>query len=408
MYIGLNDKDISTHAPRTGSDLRRDHGNRPRRDFNPRSPHGERPTAVATVLPSKLFQPTLPARGATQPTSVYIWRYGHFNPRSPHGERPRAFFSSSTALSISTHAPRTGSDQRRLFRLRHFIISTHAPRTGSDKADHTFRYVWLHFNPRSPHGERPRRSAKVKKANSISTHAPRTGSDARCDALPIADGISTHAPRTGSDFRRFRRVLPLGISTHAPRTGSDCTAQGLHDAPQTFQPTLPARGATRSVACSACDILYFNPRSPHGERHALGEMMENYKDFNPRSPHGERLLSALIVPLSAISTHAPRTGSDNSIIDGITGSIEFQPTLPARGATLLLRQWRFRWRRFQPTLPARGATANGYLPSNVMVIFQPTLPARGATKLTSQFKWSLPISTHAPRTGSDGLACNIR
>ena len=36
-------------------------------NFNPRSPHGERPTSVATVLPSTLFQSTLPARGATRP-----------------------------------------------------------------------------------------------------------------------------------------------------------------------------------------------------------------------------------------------------------------------------------------------------------------------------------------------------
>ena len=59
------DKVISIHAPRTGSDalsstafcLRR-------QDFNPRSPHGERP----------LY-------GGQQ------HRPKHFNPRSPHGER---------------------------------------------------------------------------------------------------------------------------------------------------------------------------------------------------------------------------------------------------------------------------------------------------------------------------------
>ena len=55
------------------------------------------------------------------------------------------------------------------------------------------------------------------------------------------------------------------ISTHAPRTGSDL-GENLTADSVTFQPTLPARGAT--VTCYLhgkvrCD---FNPRSPHGER----------------------------------------------------------------------------------------------------------------------------------------------
>ena len=56
-----------------------------------------------------LFQPTLPARGATKIAQVY-----------PELE------------SISTHAPRTGSDTEFLSAPRDREISTHAPRTGSD------------------------------------------------------------------------------------------------------------------------------------------------------------------------------------------------------------------------------------------------------------------------------------
>ena len=33
-----------------------------------------------------------------------------------------------------------------------------------------------------------------------------------------------------------------------------------------FQSTLPARGATFSLPSMACWMMYFNPRSPHGER----------------------------------------------------------------------------------------------------------------------------------------------
>ena len=38
--------------------------------------------------------------------------------------------------------------------------------------------------------------------------------------------------------------VPL-ISTHAPRTGSDFFAPVVLDATERFQPTLPARGATK-------------------------------------------------------------------------------------------------------------------------------------------------------------------
>ena len=78
---------ISTHAPRTGSDCK----------------------PVEQEFLNLLFQPTLPARGAT---AEYLSAIAH--------------------RSISTHAPRTGSD---------------------NQPGHDARLAG-HFNPRSPHGER--------------------------------------------------------------------------------------------------------------------------------------------------------------------------------------------------------------------------------------------------------------
>ena len=56
-------------------------------DFNPRSPHGERRAGITRKQAEKAFQPTLPARGATN-----------------------AFMQKWENVNISTHAPRTGSD----------------------------------------------------------------------------------------------------------------------------------------------------------------------------------------------------------------------------------------------------------------------------------------------------------
>ena len=81
----------------------------------------------------------------------------YFNPRSPHGERPCGSSTLAGWGAISTHAPRTGSDECRAFLL--FL--------------HRF-----YFNPRSPHGERPRGLRGFPPCPAISTHAPRTGSDA--------------------------------------------------------------------------------------------------------------------------------------------------------------------------------------------------------------------------------------
>ena len=129
------------------------------------------------------------------------------------------------------------------------------------------------------------------------------------------------------------------ISIHAPRTGSD-----------------------RVILLKMTFCLYFNPRSPHGERrrHRL-ELLRPHDDFNPRSPHGERR-RVTIFPQSgqvfqstlpargatiggrgsnrnaSISIHAPRTGSDITDKETLLENAKFQSTLPARGATL--RQYR--------------------------------------------------------------------
>ena len=147
---------------------------------------------------------------------------------------------------------------------------------------------------------------------------------------------------------------------------------------------------------------YFNPRSPHGERHgvncrnaALDEISihaprtgsdRSYSgacalrtNFNPRSPHGERQQPQRAeIILGDISIHAPRTGSDRYITADFNRFAHFNPRSP-HGERPTLPPWkRHESRRFQSTLPARGATLADVVP----------VP-------------QLRISIHAPRTGSD-------
>ena len=212
---------ISIHAPRTGSDFSSSRIVLISSNFNPRSPHGERPATPNAIVSMVTFQSTLPARGATQ-SSTFITHlsafqstlpargatrfsmladttFKHFNPRSPHGERQQTVWKHS--------------DIRR------------------------------NFNPRSPHGERPRQYIAILAECAFQSTLPARGATNQRRAARGREYISIHAPRTGSDWTKAVVDAFVDISIHAPRTGSDYN---------------------RSTADAVVD--YFNPRSPHGER----------------------------------------------------------------------------------------------------------------------------------------------
>ena len=86
-------------------------------------------------------------------------------------------------------------------------------------------------------------------------------------------------------------------------------------------------------------------------------------------------------------------------MDGADAMI-FQSTLPARGATYKSPLARCQ-EVFQSTLPARGATGQNTISGILTELFQSTLPARGATRTIGEEEPHVPISIHAPRTGSD-------
>ena len=112
-------KAISIHAPCTGSDYVEPSGLAVHTNFNPRSPHGERPAGSPPAMVSASY----------------------FNPRSPHGERHSSAPANTSPPGISIHAPRTGSDYTALLPPSSQWISIHAPRTGSDVCDSVLNSV---------------------------------------------------------------------------------------------------------------------------------------------------------------------------------------------------------------------------------------------------------------------------
>ena len=150
------------------------------RHFNPRSPHGERHEQSGTLLSPLPFQSTLPARGATrQPLFVVVLStlfQSTLPARGATGLAPQL----SLSMEISIHAPRTGSDFVRQGRCAHhgnfnprsphgerreavfgavtlLAFQSTLPARGATFCCMGFAPATRNFNPRSPHGERLRK-----------------------------------------------------------------------------------------------------------------------------------------------------------------------------------------------------------------------------------------------------------
>ena len=234
---------ISIHAPRTGSDSAAHRSAWHNPNFNPRSPHGERPLRRRTPARRTRFQSTLPARGATPNLYIYLLLsiisihaprtgsdglkrvplavFDDFNPRSPHGERR---YTIGGCPSVCNFNPRSPHGERRSF-LRHInnILQFQStlpargatileclvcvgsrdfnPRSphGERHAICTIGLIKTDFNPRSPHGERRRLYQNLTSPLRFQSTLPARGATAPVQVVDLACGISIHAPRTGSD-----------------------------------------------------------------------------------------------------------------------------------------------------------------------------------------------------------------
>ena len=260
-------RSISIHAPRVGSDLGAVSAWAVPRNFNPRSPCGERPPTAASGSPGRYFNPRSPCGerlGDTRPGR----RYRYFNPRSPCGERrasiaprrvaPWAFQSTLPVWGATTFSNAV-TFQQRTFQstlpvwgatrpgrgtVLHGAISIHAPRVGSDIALFLLSPTQGLFQSTLPVWGATKRGAPGEQAGDISIHAPRVGSDrwrpvwtpwrayfnprSPCGERPIdqffaASGLifQSTLPVWGATDSSRRTHTTIGISIHAPRVGSD-------------------------------------------------------------------------------------------------------------------------------------------------------------------------------------------
>ena len=194
---------------------------RTRRDFNPRSPCGERLLITPTPMRLSQFQSTLSLRRATSchrpcgvhlPISIHALlaesdslavpvfsSHANFNPRSPCGERLSPVPEDVLQWHISIHALLAESDRR-------------------ERRTHDGH---KHFNPRSPCGERlPSASRAIPRVIFQSTLSLRRATSAH-GPVPGPSRISIHALLAESDPREAVPSTGAAISIHALLAESD-------------------------------------------------------------------------------------------------------------------------------------------------------------------------------------------
>ena len=169
------------------------------KNFNPRSPYGERPDQNRRILP-----------------------HHYFNPRSPYGERPYRTVTDKEMVKFQSTLPLRGATGVPGGSVRSIRISIHAPLTGSDLVSRSRFWPFRNFNPRSPYGERRYATHKAIYQKGISIHAPLTGSDYAGYIYPGRrnnfNPRSPYGERPGLSLFFLEVVM---ISIHAPLTGSD-------------------------------------------------------------------------------------------------------------------------------------------------------------------------------------------
>ena len=224
---------------------------------------------ISRQLPIVEFQSTLPVWGATSVHTAVYDSLRNFNPRSPCGER------------------------QAVYRERKIILKN--------------------FNPRSPCGERHQKYILNKSSNTFQSTLPVWG--ATCGLMTI-----------GFCLRPFQSTLPVWGATLST-SHQTATLQ--------FQSTLPVWGATAALPLAHVHALYFNPRSPCGERPAIvTHCFQGRCVFQSTLPvWGATDAFPGIDFLQSISIHAPRVGSDFDKKYYSACNPKFQSTLPVWGAT---------------------------------------------------------------------------
>ena len=236
-----------------------------RQYFNPRSPHGERQAFSACLR-----------RGCP-----------YFNPRSPHGERPAHQSEDDDKPHISIHAPRMGSDQGEIVRVRVRQYFNPRPRMGSDVNPSTPVVTMGIFQSTPPAWGATVRLYFPLNVRRISIHAPRMGSDVSCECISARQAYFNPRSRMGSGGPLLKRIRSMFPFQSTLPHGERPSAALHHSTDNLFQSTLP-HGERRVAIEQKLSSTIFQSTLPHGERLGWLSNLPLQKIFQSTLPHGER------------------------------------------------------------------------------------------------------------------------
>ena len=192
-------------------------------NFNPRSPCGERLLLRDQGVPGEAFQSTLPVWGATtcwlhrpfiQVISIHAPRVGSDLNAIPNGIFPPEFQSTLPVWGATAYTPllangRTDFNPRSPCGERHSLQHLHLLRAqfqstlpvwGATACTHGIICWSRDFNPRSPCGERPCYPARIFLSGiNFNPRSPCGERLQRSQCSLSSCAISIHAPRVGSD-----------------------------------------------------------------------------------------------------------------------------------------------------------------------------------------------------------------
>ena len=254
----------------------------------------------------------------------------NFNPLSPHGERHRPWPGIRPPRPFQSTLPAWG-ETLRVLRCIGGIF---------------------HFNPLSPHGERPARRWASPPSGIFQSTLPAWG-----ETKPVRQHrramveISIHSPRMGRDLMVILSLVWLMISIHSPRMGRDGSHFVLTSFSAYFNPLSP-HGERHIGRGNFYAASYFNPLSPHGERRILHFLRRRIQRFQSTLPAwGETVRLSRVGSKDPISIHSPRMGRDQYLPEGAKRQERISIHSPRMGRDVRLPTSCAGWRNFNPLSP---------------------------------------------------------
>ena len=170
------------------------------------------------------------------------------------------------------------------------VISIHALLAESDQADGSTTIPNFNFYPRSPCGERPRRTYQQgEKQAFLSTLSLRRATIFLDLAFHERANFYPRSPCGERQVASNGATKSAQISIHALLAESDESQPPCARPTKDFYPRSPCGERRESQPPCARPTKDFYPRSPCGERHNLNLPSKPIENFYPRSPCGERL-----------------------------------------------------------------------------------------------------------------------